>query len=238
MSYGNFWPEQRLSYNGNFVAGQALRGTDVVVRIRDMRMARFVDLPLPPNAHTAVTFGLSRDGSRALVGSELGAPSFYWRRDRPNALVRVPQPTGNGPAEVVGLSDDGLFVVGWALTGSAWRSFRWSEARGVELLPSSNQVVLASAVNQDGSVIAGRGTFSGGTEGFVWTSRLGVRALRSLLRGSEIPSPSWQIERVLDVSAGGTAFLVIGRTPINPAGTFERHGYVVHFASIAEMESR
>lgn len=117
-----------------------------------------------PNSYNKIDYvsGISRDGSIVVGGAnnELGLTDpFVWTaQDGLQSII-----TGSDPdyyfATPNGVSGDGSTIVGryrrQSVSGSA--AFRWSADSGFELLGENADI--ASAVNNDGSVIAGRGGF-------------------------------------------------------------------------------
>ena len=91
-------------------------------------------------------------------------------------------------AEVSSCNADGTIAVGWGLTPSGIRAFRWTQATGMQSLGVLVGASLSGAgfVSADGSTIIGSSTFGsiagGNTHGFVWTSAGGLLDLGDTVR--------------------------------------------------------
>jgi probable HAF family extracellular repeat protein len=86
---------------------------------------------------------------------------------------------GDDYAEAVGVSADGLVVVG---TSAGYRAYRWTRAGGMEELAPGSPYSSARAASADGAVVVGLGDLGDGrTNGaFRWTQAGGMVALASI----------------------------------------------------------
>lgn len=162
----------------------------------------------PGNVFESIARGVSRDGS-VVVGSgraPIGLNGFRpFRWTQATGLVDIGVlPSGlNGAA--LGVSYDGLVVVGVSQSGPGEQAFRWVDGAGMTGLgdlPGGGFFSVAEAVSGDGQTVVGAGSNSL-SEPFRWRNSEGMIGLGSLPEGQ----------------AGGVALatteigdIVIGRT--------------------------
>ncbi len=162
-------------------------------------------LPLGNLPGRTTTYGLdiSRDGS-VIVGTS-GGHAFRWTQ--PGGMVDL----GFSPLTLNAVSGDGLTIVGQVNSSNGKEAFRWTQAGGMVLLgdiPGGSFESEAYGVNQDGSVVVGRGSASNSVA-FRWTQSGGMVSLGILPKGLS----SW----AYGVSGDGS--IVVG--PTLAAGAFK-----------------
>jgi probable HAF family extracellular repeat protein len=132
---------------------------------------------------------VSADGTVVVGSGHNNSPSnfqaYRWTTTGDNAKLGD-LPGGPVTSAALGVSSDGSVVVGVGQTASSREPFRWTRADGLFALgnlPGGNNGE-AHAVSADGSVVVGI-SFThfnpSYTEAFIWTPRLGMSNLRSLL---------------------------------------------------------
>ena len=137
-------------------------------------------------------------------------------------------PGGDFRSRALGISNGGVFVVGWGLTEGNQEAFWWSPVVGMVPLGDLEGGEVASearAVSQDGTMAVGVGTTQHGPEAFVWTPRLGMRNLKQFLELHGAPATGWTLTEANDITSDGR---FIAGTGINPQGQTEGWVASVH----------
>jgi uncharacterized membrane protein len=154
---------------------------------------------LPRPAGTATTFpaSISDDGSRILAmtrGSDAQYHMVLWNNGAIERVMDLDVPPGAAFGGVI--SGDGNSIVGSFASGSTSRGFHWTEAGGVEELPSS---VVALTCSADGSVIGGRAPDQAAA---IWINGEFVN-VSDLLTSQGIDLSDWDLYEVTSISADG-----------------------------------
>lgn len=135
----------------------------------------------------------------------------------------------------LGVSADGLRVVGRISTPEGVQAFQWRQASGMVGmgdLAGGSFSSTAYAVSADGSIIAGEGRTASGRRPFVWNTGQGMRDLQALLVDHfGLNLAGWQLREAKGLSADGRTIVGGG---INSAGTTE--GWRVVFTCAAPFE--
>lgn len=118
---------------------------------------------------------VSADG-RIVVGTS-GGKAFRWVEGSGMHELGTPANAFGSPA--TGVSADGQVVCGWAWFPPQTRSYRWTQAQGLEYLPmlppgSGLSYLAAAGISADGLVIVGTGTIDDRGRAFRWTSSTGT----------------------------------------------------------------
>lgn len=107
---------------------------------------------------------VARDGS-TMVGSNHRNEPVVWRRGESGGfqVEYFPAPP-NSALRLLGVSDEGEFIIGGGFFGSVQRSFRWSETLGFEFIETpEGDPLTPSDISADGSRVVG--TFQRRLEG-------------------------------------------------------------------------
>jgi probable HAF family extracellular repeat protein len=160
------------------------------------------DVGAPAESHA---WAASADG-RVVVGympTTVNAPreAFHWDN---GALTRLGDlPGGSFFSESLGVSADGLVVVGSGTTSRGSEGFRWTNGQMQALgdIPGGQFAGAAWGISADGSVIVGQGKGSGGGDGHAYRWNNGTMQSLGTL-------PGRTSSLAFDVSAGGT--VVVG----------------------------
>jgi probable HAF family extracellular repeat protein len=113
-------------------------------------------------------------------------------------------------SEAIGVSDDGLVIVGQGNQTVAPEAFRWTSGGGMVGLGDLSGGAFESNANNvsgDGSVIVGFGTSASGLEAFRWTSGGGMVGLGDFAGGSFTSSAN-------DLSADGSVIVGTGNSAL------------------------
>ncbi|MDO5895523.1 autotransporter domain-containing protein [Agrobacterium sp. Azo12] len=144
------------------------------------------------NALTSFAFGVSADGS-AVVGYQVVggyAGAFLWTTDHGGTVTELGtlKADNSGNSAAVGISSNGLFVVGDAENDddNLNHAFRWTTEGGMQDLGvlQTGYSSAAKAVNTDGSVVVGLANTSDGYRAFRWTQGGTMESLDTLAGGS------------------------------------------------------
>ncbi len=118
---------------------------------------------------------------------------------------------GGVSSRAIGISDNGLFVVGSSASENGTEAFRWSLSEnmiGLGDIPGFRFASEAFAVSSDGAVVVGRGSSSvSNFEAFRWTSVNGAVGLGFLDQGFEV-------SRAFGVSSDGS--VIVGQSGVFP----------------------
>jgi probable HAF family extracellular repeat protein len=175
--------------------------------------------------------GISADAQIVTGWADHGGHSEAFRWTQAGGyqfLGMIPGSSANGSSLGLGVSADGLTIVG-ASTNAAGISeaFRWTSSQGMIPLGWLGQGSQALDTSADGSVVVGS-IFMRGSEdmrAFVWSQPLGMLLLDDWLRsyqGLDKELAGWQLFEAMGVSANGETIVGYGK---NPAGNLE--GFVV-----------
>ncbi len=157
---------------------------------------------------------ISSDG-KVIVGND-GSLAYVWTRE----TGLQPLPNAVPESAAWGVSDDGSVIVGSVNN----RAFRWAGATGIQLLgavPGQIEYNHAWDVTPDGSAIVGDSLTSQGFghfDAFIWTQKLGMQSLASLLTQSGIDLDGWELGSARGISDNGTVIVGSGT---NPQGQYE-----------------
>ena len=183
-SYGQ---AEAISPDGRIAVGASQIPSGDIHAVLWNRTSGAVDLgDLPGGRELARAEAISSDGT-VVVGTGSTDASGFDTAFRWTEETGMQPLTGLGRTAALGISANGQVVVG-QVNG---RAGRWTEQTGwVDLgtFGIARGVYLASATNQDGSVIVGLANFDallGTGEAFIWDSVHGIRSLTSFLQ-SEI----------------------------------------------------
>lgn len=147
------------------------------------------------------------DGATAFIGTTytpLGTDGEAFRWTAAEGLIRLGDlPGGDFASDPVGISGDGLVVVGDSPSENGSEAFRWTAATGMVGLgdlPGGRFASVATDACFDGSVIVGTGESANGREAFRWTATSGMVGLGDLPGGYFESYP-------YDVSADGSTIV-------------------------------
>ncbi len=156
---------------------------------------------LPGGKVTSLANAISSDGLTVVGQSESsnGLEGFRWTGATGMSGIGKPAgTTGSVYTNVSAVSGDGSLLVGavrpLAVSDFEIQAFRWSEQTGVvclDTLPGLVTPSRATAISDDGSVVAGYSAF--GKTGFRWVAG-----------GTAAPLPPYSASQVRDVSADGS----------------------------------
>lgn len=156
-----------------------------------------VPLPFLPGGTLGQAYAISRDGSTIVGFNGVGADSIgcIWRGgDSVETLAGLP--VGFIPNDV---SADGTIVVGQAtplIAGVSNRVFKWTAARGMEVVATGVYLGFAPAISPDGRYIAGAiGSSSSNAVATVWE------------RDGQVHSLGEAGTRAVDVTDGGIVLI-------------------------------
>ncbi len=143
---------------------------------------------LAGGADSASAFDVDPNGLLAAGVSEGFISSqqpFYWTAGTGIMLIpTIPGGTGQGEARAV--SDDATTIVGWMINGTGdQESFYWTAGGGTVALGFDPGWVshIPRAVSDDGSAIAGSGTYLGNLNAYHWDALNGMTAIPLLPPG-------------------------------------------------------
>jgi len=170
---------------------------------------------------TSVARGVSADGS-LIVG--FGTNSSGNRE----AALWGPNQSLQGLGDLVGgyfesdayaISPDGSTIVGFSQEQTGRRAFRWTSQHGMVslgLLPDGDTFSEARSASMNGRVIVGTcGTHSRGDQAFVWTTAMGMRAVRDLLvEDYGLDLTGWHLTEATGVSSDGSTIVGSGFNPM------------------------
>ncbi len=172
---------------------------------------------------------VSADGS-VIVGHS-GNHAFIWQAS--TGIVAMDASTsGLSPVDANDVSDDGLVVVGEALSGNL-QAFRWTAAEGVTSVGTLEAGGFSDAygISGDGSVVVGASSsprYPGQTEAFVWTAAAGLAGIGGDPSG-EFFSTAWDAS--FDGSIlGGVGFVAGGPAAQAFLWTQEAGGHSLGFS--------
>jgi uncharacterized membrane protein len=170
--------------------------------------------------------GISADGSKAVIESAGGNSPAIYTRGGGAPLQPVTGLPGFQFSHSLGLSGDGLTVIGRSHGfGQTQQAFRWTQAGGATslgdpLAPTS--VTWANAISNDGSIIAGHTQLgSSHTAAWRWTASGGVERLSGYqyYQDSEAFGVSGDGSVIVGTASGGSAYIDAFRW--TAAGGFE-----------------
>jgi len=139
------------------------------------------------------------------------------------SLGTIPFPAPGGAAggnfsEANACSADGSVVVGYSSDGvSNTVGFVWTTSTGTmsplgDLAGGANDS-SALGCSANGRIIVGYGTSAAGQEAVIYSSRQGMRTVKSVLDGFGVSTTGWNLRQATSVSADGTRICGIGTTP-------------------------
>lgn len=144
------------------------------------------------------------------------ARAFSWTQE--TGVVLLNMPAGVTTSDAHNISGDCNWIVGWYGNPATGRQapFRWSESTGLQdlgpLPGSESGFSIATASNQDGSVIVGSASSpAGSNKATVWTAALGTVRVEDLLIADGVLPPGWDLYTAQDVSGDGRTIVGIGR---------------------------
>lgn len=162
-------------------------------------------------------------GGDVVVGTVLtpsGNPvgGFVWRAT--TGLMMLPDPASGGTVRgAADLSGDGSFVVGYARIGSDDAGFLWDVANGTRMLglPPGTVSAYASAVSDDGSLIAGSAAVNswGLGPGVIWSRDGDDWSSRTL----SDPANGVELLMVEDLSSDGRVVVGQALNSLSPLGS-------------------
>ena len=171
------------------------------------QMSSPTSIPDSSNTDAELISGLSADGLVFVGYNASIRRAFRSANGTTNALTR---PNGSygfgsyGRNEALGVSSNGLVVVGWSevllSSGEAWRWAADTQMVALGHLTGETKS-LAYSANWDGSLIVGKS----GNRAFVWSQVNGMVDLQSYLTALGIDLTGWNLEIAQAISADGTA---------------------------------
>ncbi len=179
-------------------------------------LCAFEPLPLPEGYVNAHAEAVSPDGTAVVGGVENSAGDYravLWVDGTVTVIEPPgPQPDGWSFSAAYGVSDAPYVVVGSATSSAGDQAFRWTDADGMQFLPTAGggaapEESRATAVSKDGSVVTGF-LFTGGQDGlrgFRWDAPSGTLATLPPVEPwpDDLGSFSWP----LDCSADGNTIV-------------------------------
>ena len=145
---------------------------------------------------------ISADGS-VFVGSSAPGPSaFRWTSD--GGFQHLGVPPGEFGANAHAVSADGSVVVGWNGT----YAFRWTTAKGTQLLGDPRFYSSANGVSGDGSILVG---YSDDLAAFIWDETRGMRSIQQMLVSDYgLDLTGWGLFSATAISADGNTIVGTG----------------------------
>ena len=130
---------------------------------------------LPGGGFESTRATVSADGSvvAGIGRSASGLEAFRWTLTDPNTLTGVMEGLGDFAGGAfysagLGISADGLVIVGDGQSALGKQAFRWTEAIGMLPLISDQSGNIAYATNADGSMVTGQNGEGSGQDAFCW----------------------------------------------------------------------
>jgi len=177
---GNFaYSSRAVSGNGSIISGDGSLGS--------FRWTESGGLEFPQELESALIYDISFDGT-VMVGALANEAILWTEQDSVIGLGYLPGGSFRSLASAV--SEDGLVVVGKAMSSSGLEAFRWTQTDGMiglGDLEGGNFESLAYDVSIDGSVVVGKGESESGFEAFRWENDVmtGLGDLEGGIFGSE-----------------------------------------------------
>jgi len=155
-----------------------------------------------------------------LSDSSTDSEAFRWSaEDGMSGLGDLPG--GNFDSSALGVSANGLVIVGYGTTANGTEAFRWTAADGMIALGDLPQPQYTSpvtnsrafATSADGSVIVG---YANGSVGYYgqkamrWDAIHGMQALADLLQAQGVDLTGWQLVAATAISANGQTIVGYG----------------------------
>jgi probable HAF family extracellular repeat protein len=142
------------------------------------------------NAQTSFAFGVSGDGSAVVGYQDIGGYSgaFLWTTDGGGTVTPLGtlRTDNSGNSKALGISDNGLFIVGEAENNdNVNHAFRWTTEGGMQDLGGlqTGYSSSAKAISSDGSVVVGLANTSDNYRAFRWTQGGTMESLGTLEGG-------------------------------------------------------
>lgn len=168
------------SADGSVVVGFSTTATGEGASFRWTSGGGMQNLGTLPGHTFGLASGVSYDGSVVVGESSFGAMTRAYRWTAATGLVDLGSLQGaSGTSFALAVSGNGAVVVGGASGPVMDQAFRWTQATGMQsvqdwlagagvTLPMGKHLLLATAVNADGSIIVGDATdASGNTEAYL-----------------------------------------------------------------------
>jgi uncharacterized membrane protein len=156
-------------------------------------------------------FAMSADG-QVIAVAELCVDYYVHSLVRKEFLLWVNGAMVESPlSSIYALSADGSIAAGIDAYWPAYAEDGVVTQLGA--LPGGTGYGYATAMSQDGSIIAGRANGPLGYEAFIWDAEHGIRSLRDVLIGLGVNITGWQLTQVTGVSYDGLVIVGNGTDP-------------------------
>jgi uncharacterized membrane protein len=224
-----------VSGDGSVIAGNRMNGNQRVA-FRWTSIQGVTALPaLAGDTLQSYVRNIAADGSKIIgarwTGNTALGPGFV----APQSGARIDLgdlPGGLTYSDPLGISGDGLTIVGQSGGAKGTEAFRWTASGGIVGMgdfSTSNVQSTAYAASQDGSIIVGQGSRIGNPTAFRWTQGTGMQSVQDILVAAGINLQGWDLQYAMDVSANGNIIVGIG---LNPNG--DREAWLADFSPAPE----
>lgn len=199
----NFPRCSSVSWSGGLIGGlvaTGAAGTTLRGWVHESNAFSMVDL-LPGTTANPVR-AVSGDGRFAAGDTDLGATTVAYRWSRSGGSEVLASPEASGPCSAIGLSGDGLVVLGNCGGAGQLRAIVWLGSSPIQLPP-----LLPTDVSWEAASVSGDGGLIGGQSGgkaCVWSvGDLRARSVEDLLSLRGVDLSSWKLLSVTSISPDG-----------------------------------